>query len=204
MLYHAHQFRSSRYPALRFRSLAHVQWRHTIRVIGDPVLRVKATEITEITENLARLTQDMLSTMYSAPGIGLAAPQVGVQKRLFVYDWGSGPGVLINPEIKDADGEWVFEEGCLSIPGLSWELLRPKQVHIVGVDLEGKEVSFEADELESRLFQHEMDHLDGVLLVDHLDEDQRREANKTLMGIGDSIGPPLPIVRENLGLSQSD
>ena len=177
---------------------------NAIRVIGDPVLRVKATEITEITENLARLTQDMVSTMYSAPGIGLAAPQVGVQKRLFVYDWGSGPGVLINPEIKDADGEWVFEEGCLSIPGLSWELLRPKQVHIVGVDLEGKEVSFEADELESRLFQHEMDHLDGVLLVDHLDEDQRREANKTLMGIGDSIGSPLPIVRENLGLSQSD
>ena len=177
---------------------------NAIRVIGDPVLRVKATEITEITENLARLTQDMLSTMYSAPGIGLAAPQVGVQKRLFVYDWGSGPGALINPEIKDADGEWVFEEGCLSIPGLSWELLRPKQVHIVGVDLEGKEVSFEADELESRLFQHEMDHLDGVLLVDHLDEDQRREANKTLMGIGNSIGSPLPIVRENLGLSQSD
>lgn len=177
---------------------------NAIRVIGDPVLRVKATEITEITENLARLTQDMLSTMYSAPGIGLAAPQVGVQKRLFVYDWGSGPGVLINPEIKDVDGEWTFEEGCLSIPGLSWELLRPKQVHIVGIDIDGNEVSFEADELEARLFQHEMDHLDGVLLVDHLDEDQRREANKTLMGIGDSIGSPLPIVRENLGFSQSD
>ena len=177
---------------------------NAIRVIGDPVLRIKATEITEITENLARLTQDMLSTMYSAPGIGLAAPQVGVQKRLFVYDWGSGPGVLINPEIKDVDGEWTFEEGCLSIPGLSWELLRPKQVHIVGIDIDGNEVSFEADELEARLFQHEMDHLDGVLLVDHLDEDQRREANKTLMGIGDSIGSPLPIVRENLGFSQSD
>jgi len=177
---------------------------NAIRVIGDPVLRVKATEVTEITENLARLTQEMLSTMYSAPGIGLAAPQVGVQKRLFVYDRGSGPGVLINPEIKDADGEWIFEEGCLSIPGLSWELLRPKQVHIVGVDLDGKGVSFEADELEARLFQHEMDHLDGVLLVDHLDEDQRREANKTLMGIGDSIGSPLPIVRESLGFPQSE
>jgi len=177
---------------------------NAIRVIGDPVLRVKAKEVTEITENLARLTQEMLSTMYSAPGIGLAAPQVGVQKRLFVYDWGSGPGVLINPEIKDTDGEWIFEEGCLSIPGLSWELLRPKQVHIVGVDLDGKEVSFEADELEARLFQHEMDHLDGVLLVDHLDEDQRREANKTLMGIGDSIGSPLPIVGESLGFPQSE
>lgn len=175
-----------------------------IRVIGDPVLRVTATEITEITENLALLTQDMLSTMYAAPGIGLAAPQIGVQKRLFVYDWGSGPGVLINPEIKDADGEWTFEEGCLSIPGLSWELLRPKQIHIVGLDMEGKEVSIEADELESRLFQHEMDHLNGVLLVDHLDEDQRREANKTLMGISESVGYPLPIVKDNLGLKQSD
>jgi peptide deformylase len=74
----------------------------------------------------------------------------------------------------------------------------------VGIDLDGKEVSFEADELEARLFQHEMDHLDGVLLVDHLDEDQRREANKTLMGIGDSIGSPLPIVRESLGFPQSE
>jgi len=177
---------------------------NTIRVIGDPVLRVKTTEVTEITENLARLSQEMLSTMYSAPGIGLAAPQVGVQKRLFVYDWGSGPGVFINPEIKDADGEWTFEEGCLSIPGLSWELLRPKQIHIVGVDLDGKEVSIEADELEARLLQHEMDHLDGVLLVDHLDEDQKREANKTLMGISDSTVSPLPIVGESLGFSQSD
>ena len=114
-----------------------------IRVIGDPVLRVTASEITEITENLALLTQDMLSTLYAAPGIGLAAPQIGVQKRLFVYDWGSGPGVLINPEIRDVDGEWTFEEGCLSIPGLSWELLRPKQIHIVGLDIDGKEVSIE-------------------------------------------------------------
>ena len=78
---------------------------NAIRVIGDPVLRVKAKEVTEITENLARLTEEMLSTMYSAPGIGLAAPQVGIQKRLFVYDWGAGPGVLINPEIKDATSD---------------------------------------------------------------------------------------------------
>ena len=177
---------------------------NAIRVIGDPVLRIKATEITEITENLDLLTKEMLATMYSAPGIGLAAPQIGIQKRLFVYDWGTGPGVLINPEIRESDGEWVFEEGCLSIPGLSWELLRPKQVHIVGIDLEGNDVSFEADELEARLFQHEMDHLDGVLLVDHLDADQRREANKTLMGIGGETGSPLPIVGENLGLSKSE
>ena len=92
----------------------------------------------------------------------------------------------------------------MSIPGLSWELLRPKQIYIVGIDLDGNEVSIEADELEARLFQHEMDHLDGVLLVDHLDVDQRREANKTLMGIGDDIGSPLPIVGENLGFTKSE
>ena len=177
---------------------------NAIRVIGDPVLRIKATEITEITENLDLLTKEMLATMYSAPGIGLAAPQIGIQKRLFVYDWGTGPGVLINPEIKESDGEWVFEEGCLSIPGLSWELVRPKQIYIVGIDLDGNEVSIEADELEARLFQHEMDHLDGVLLVDHLDADQRREANKTLMGMGDDTGSPLPIVGENLGFTKSE
>ena len=151
-----------------------------IRVIGDPVLRTRATEVTEVTEALVRLTEDMLTTMYDAPGIGLAAPQVGVQKRIFVYDWGEGPGVVVNPRIEGSDGEWVYEEGCLSIPGLTWEILRPKEVHLVGVDLDGNEVSIEADELPARLFQHELDHLDGVLLLDHLDPDQRREARLTL------------------------
>ena len=151
-----------------------------IRVIGDPVLQTRATEVTEVTGALARLTEDMLTTMYDAPGIGLAAPQVGVQKRIFVYDWGEGPGVVVNPRIEGSDGEWVYEEGCLSIPGLTWEILRPKEVHLVGVDLDGNEVSIEADELPARLFQHELDHLDGVLLLDHLDLDQRREARRTL------------------------
>jgi peptide deformylase len=151
-----------------------------IRVIGDPVLRTRATEVTEVTGALVRMTEDMLTTMYDAPGIGLAAPQVGVQKRIFVYDWGEGPGVVLNPRIEGSDGEWVYEEGCLSIPGLTWEILRPKEVHLVGVDLDGNEVSIEADELPARLFQHELDHLDGVLLLDHLDLDQRREARLTL------------------------
>ena len=151
-----------------------------IRVIGDPVLRTKATEVTEVTGGLVRLTEDMLTTMYDAPGIGLAAPQVGVQKRIFVYDWGEGPGVVVNPRIAGSDGEWVYEEGCLSIPGLTWEIVRPKEVHLVGIDLDGNDVSIEADELPARLFQHELDHLDGVLLLDHLDPDQRREARRTL------------------------
>jgi len=163
-----------------------------IRVIGDPVLRTRATEVTEVTGALVRLTEDMLTTMYDAPGIGLAAPQVGVQKRIFVYDWGEGPGVVLNPRIEGSDGEWVYEEGCLSIPGLTWEILRPKEVHLVGVDLDGNEVSIEADELPARLFQHELDHLDGVLLLDHLDLDQRREARLTLS----ELALARPVVRQ--------
>ena len=137
---------------------------YEIRIIGDPVLRQKARDVTDIDGSLVRLVDDMLETMYEAPGIGLAAPQVGVQKRLFVWDLGDGPEVIVNPEIVESDGEWVFEEGCLSVPGLSWEIVRPKIVHVVGLDLDGNELSFEADELEARLFQHELDHLDGTLL----------------------------------------
>lgn len=166
---------------------------YAIRVFGDPVLRKVADEITEIDDGLVRLTEDMLTTMYEAPGIGLAAPQVGVQKRLFVYDMGEGPGVLINPRIVESDGEWVYEEGCLSVPGLSWEIVRPKQILLIGVDLDGNEVAFEADELLARLFQHELDHLDGRLLLEYLDEDQRREAKRILrqraMALGDAPGP---------------
>ena len=114
--------------------------------------------------------------MYQAEGIGLAAPQVGIQKRLFVYDIGEGPETLVNPEIVDSDGEWSFHEGCLSVPGLSFEIIRPKEVHLVGRDLDGNEVSIEADELLARLFQHELDHLDGVLLLDHLERDDRKAA----------------------------
>ncbi len=149
-------------------------------MIGDPVLRRPATDVTDVDGALVRLTDDMFTTMYEAPGIGLAAPQVGVQKRFFVYDHGEGAGVILNPRIIESDGEWTFEEGCLSVPDLTWEITRPKQIHLVGVDLDGNEVSIEADEIEARLFQHEIDHLDGILLVDHLDEDQAREARRAL------------------------
>ena len=153
---------------------------HQIRVIGDPVLRRPATDVTDVDAAFVRLTDDMFTTMYEALGIGLAAPQVGVQKRFFVYDHGEGAGVILNPRIIESDGEWTFEEGCLSVPDLTWEITRPKQIHLVGVDLDGNEVSIEADEIEARLFQHEIDHLDGILLVDHLDEDQAREARRAL------------------------
>ena len=149
---------------------------YQIRVLGDPVLRQEALPIENIDGRVVRMVKDMVPVMYEAEGIGLAAPQVEIQKRLFVYDMGEGPQTLVNPQITESDGEWAFEEGCLSVPGLSFEIIRPKQVHLVGRDLEGNEVSIEADELLSRLFQHELDHLDGILLLDHLDRDQRKAA----------------------------
>jgi peptide deformylase len=164
---------------------------HAIRIFGDPVLRTPADDVTEIDGRLARLADDMFDTMYDANGLGLAAPQIGVRKRFFVYDHGDGPEVLVNPVLEEGDGEWVYEEGCLSVPGLSWEITRPKAVHVVGFDLDGNEVGIEADELVARLFQHELDHLNGVLLVDHLDDEQRRDAMRVIreMGMGRSRAP---------------
>ncbi|MGH9214406.1 MAG: peptide deformylase [Acidimicrobiales bacterium] len=165
---------------------------HSIRLVGDPVLRQRAAEVTDIDDKLVRLADEMLTTMYDAPGLGLAAPQIGVRRRLFVYDVGEGPKVVLNPTIDEGDGEWAYDEGCLSVPGLSWEIIRPKQVHLTGVDLDGNEISVEADELVARCFQHELDHLDGVLLLERLDPDVRKQALRTIRerGIGvDASGP---------------
>ena len=151
-----------------------------IRVYGDPVLTDATTEVEDIDGRIAALAQTMIETMYEAPGVGLAANQVGVQKRLFVYDQGEGPVVVVNPRIVESHGEWTFEEGCLSVPGLSWEITRPNAVHLVGYDLDGNEIDVETEEYEARIFQHEMDHLDGVLLIERLDPDQRRAAKRLL------------------------
>ena len=160
---------------------------YDIRIIGDPVLRRRAADIDHIDSTLVHIVEGMVETMYSADGVGLAAPQVGVQKRLFVWDLGDGPRTIVNPQIVESDGEWVYDEGCLSVPGLSWEIVRPKAVHVVGRDLDGNEISVEADEIEARLFQHELDHLDGTLLIEHLDEATRKAALRTLRELG--IGP---------------
>lgn len=157
--------------------------RYSIRTYGDPVLKQRAAEITDIDGRVARLAEDMLETLREeSSGIGLAAPQVGVQKRLFVYDLGdgAGPRTIVNPTIAESDGEWEYEEGCLSIPGLYFPIVRPKQIHLTGLDLDGNEVSIEADELLGRLFQHELDHLDGVLMLEHLTPEQRKEAMREL------------------------
>ncbi|HWE66091.1 MAG TPA: peptide deformylase [Acidimicrobiales bacterium] len=154
----------------------------TIRQYGDPVLKERTREVEEIDGQIASLVDAMIETMYEAPGTGLAANQIGVQRRVFVYDVGEGARAVINPQIVESDGEWTYDEGCLSVPGLSWEIVRPDRVHLVGVDLDGNELSVEASELEGRVFQHELDHLDGILLVERLNEDQRKEALKILRG----------------------
>ena len=155
---------------------------YSIRQYGDPVLRQRAAEVGDVDGSLRQLADDMIRTMYEAPGVGLAAPQVGVQKRLFVYQMAEDedPQVLVNPTISDSRGEWEFEEGCLSLPGLYFPIVRPKEVHLTGYDLEGREVSIEADELLARLFQHELDHLEGRLLLEYLDKSQRKSAMKQL------------------------
>jgi peptide deformylase len=153
-----------------------------IRVFGDPVLRQRAVEIEEIDAKIVRLSEEMVETMYAAPGVGLAAPQVGIERRIFVYDIGDGAQTVINPKILESSGEWEYEEGCLSVPDLHWTIVRPNQVHLVGYDLQGNELSIEADEYLARVFQHELDHLDGILLLERLEKDQRKQAMRVLRG----------------------
>ena len=174
---------------------------YAIRTIGDPVLTQRAKEIDDVDGRLAQLVEDMFATMYAAPGVGLAAPQVGVGKRLFVYDHDDDPGVLINPVIEESDGEWEFEEGCLSVPGLSFTIVRPKQILLRGWDLDGNEVTIEADEYDARVFQHELDHLDGTLLVEHLDEDQLREAKSALRELRMRSQAAAEVAAPGLGLT---
>ncbi len=170
---------------------------HAIRVVGDPVLRQRADEVTDIDARLVRLVDDMFITMYDAPGVGLAAPQVGVQKRFFIYDLDHGDGqqVLINPVVEESDGEWEFTEGCLSIPGLHFDIVRPRRIHVTGVDLEGREVSLEADDYLARVIQHELDHLDGVLMLERLDDDQRKAARRAVRQLQLAGSEPEPTPR---------
>lgn len=152
-----------------------------IRQFGDPVLKQHARVVGEFDGALTRLVETMVDTLEDCGnGIALAAPQVGVQKRLFVWDLDDGPEVAVNPEIVESSGEWVYSEGCLSIPGLYYDIVRPKVVTMRAQDLDGHEIVFEADELMARMFQHEIDHLDGVLMLEHLDPDDRKEALRIL------------------------
>ena len=157
-----------------------------IRIYGDPVLRTAAEPVTEFDAALARLIADMLETMYDAPGVGLAAPQIGVSKRVFVYDIGEGHGHVINPAIVESAGEWEFDEGCLSVPERFWPIKRPGYVKVAGVNVNGEPLNIEGDELMGRMLQHEVDHLSGVLLLERLGAEEKKEALREIRT--DSLG----------------
>lgn len=139
-----------------------------IRKYGDSILRKKCREVDEIDKRLLTLIEDMKETMYDADGVGLAAPQVGILKRLFVIDIGEGPLVFINPEILETDGSQTDEEGCLSLPGESEEVIRPNYVKATALNEKGEKFQIEAEELLARAILHENDHLNGTLFIDRV------------------------------------
>jgi peptide deformylase len=148
-----------------------------IRILGDSALRVRCSEVEKIDDEVRDLVDDLMDTMYAADGIGLAAPQVGIPLRVFVYDVREPeiePGVLINPRFVEAGGTIRDTEGCLSIPGLNETVERYSEVVVEGLDREGRAVRIEATDLLSRCLQHENDHLDGILFIDHLSPLKRK------------------------------
>ncbi len=167
-----------------------------IRIFGDPVLRQKAQEVTSFDARLRRLADDMMETMLAAPGVGLAAPQVGVLKRLFTWQVDRGPdfaaefgedarvlgGGIVNPVLIDADDENLLndDEGCLSFPGLFYPVERPQRVEIRWQDLHGEEHVSQYEGFEARVWLHEMDHLDGIMFIDHLARHDKQEAMKLM------------------------
>jgi peptide deformylase len=155
---------------------------YPIRTFGDPVLRLETKEVTYVDDVVRTLVQDMLETMYEAPGVGLAANQIGVSRKIAVFDAqdGLGPRVMINPELVEMSGEFVFEEGCLSVPGHWWEIKRPGFARVRALDLEGNEVEYAGDGLLGRVLQHEVDHLNRKLLIDRLEKAERKKALRDL------------------------
>lgn len=137
-----------------------------IREDGDEVLRKRSKVVEELSPKISELIDDMLDTMYFANGVGLAAPQIGILKRIVTIDVGDGPVVLINPEIVDSEGEHIDEEGCLSIPGKFGEVSRPYKLRVKAKDRDFKDIELEASELFARAVCHEIDHLDGILFKD--------------------------------------
>lgn len=144
----------------------------TIHTFPDPILKKKAEDVENIDQRMHRLIKDMTDTMYSAPGIGLAAPQVGVSSRLVIVDQSLGkersPLVMINPRIISSEGSTFEEEGCLSLPETYGQVKRAKMIEVVFIDPTGKEVRMVAEDFLARVFQHEIDHLDGVLFIDRM------------------------------------
>ena len=165
-----------------------------IRLFGDPVLRTRADEVTDFDKELRTLVADLTETMLDAPGAGLAAPQIGVGLRVFTWHVDGTLGHLVNPVLDLTEEEQDGEEGCLSFPGLRCEVTRAHGVVARGRDMYGEPVSIVGTDLLARAIQHETDHLDGVLFIDRLDADQRREAMR-IVRESHWFGSPPPLVR---------
>jgi peptide deformylase len=162
-------------------SRAQREARREIRVIGDPVLRERAREVTTFDRALRKLAKRMIRIMHDAPGIGLAAPQVGVVDRVIVYDVDDDPQVLVNPELSElSDEREESDEGCLSVPGVAMPVERWLRVRVKGQDETGEPLDYVAEGLEARVIQHEVDHLDGVLIVDRTTREARAAALRAL------------------------
>ena len=152
-----------------------------IRTLGDPVLREPATPVEVFDDALRRLAADMIETMCAAPGVGLAANQVGLRTACFVYDDRDGhAGFVANPRLSEPEGEETLEEGCLSIPGPYHPTVRAARVRLQGADLDGRPLDIAAEGLLARIFQHETDHLNGMLYIDRLDDAGRRDVMRQL------------------------
>lgn len=152
-----------------------------IVTLGDDVLREQVDEIQDVNGEIAELAQNMISAMYAGDGIGLAAPQVGLLKSLFVcHVNGDEPRVFINPQIIGTSQEMLpYEEGCLSIPGVYGDVIRPAAVTVQAINAQGKPFKVDAEGMLARVIQHELDHLKGVLFIDYLEEKQRERLLKT-------------------------
>jgi len=145
-----------------------------IRVLGDPCLKKKCKPVVKMTDNIRELIGDMFDTMYESRGVGLAAPQVGILRRICVVDVMDGdPIVLINPEVLETSGEQTDDEGCLSVPGKVAEVTRPDRVVVQSLDMDMNPVTFEGEGLRARAILHEMDHLDGILYGERANEPYR-------------------------------
>ncbi len=147
-----------------------------IRKFPDPVLRMKAQTVEHFDGDLRRLIDDLLETMYAAPGVGLAAAQIGIAQRVAVCDIGEGPFHMINPVMEKTSGSWTYEEGCLSVPERFWPIKRSAYARVSAVDVDGRPVTYEGDELMGRVLQHELDHLGGILVLKRLPRRVRKQA----------------------------
>lgn len=151
-----------------------------IRLYGDPILRTPAAEVVDFDKELRKLVQDLTDTMQDAPGVGLAAPQLGVSLRVFTYWVDDELGHLVNPVLDLSDEQQDGEEGCLSVPDLAFECKRAKSVVAKGMNMHGEPITLEGSDLLARCVQHETDHLNGIVFVDRLDPQIRKEAMKLI------------------------